>query len=175
MTRISNDKVLEQGYAAAMKMVDEHIYNQIALLAERLMEVVEGQKEYKNLTGNTVTSYMVGVYHDRILTEIVQIQGKKPPIRIKMRKGEIFTGKDYDGDFRKRWGPTEVDTDGGYGEQFAMRFLSSYRPKRKGYSLVVCTGTEYSEFLENVRNLNVLSNNFDLARGTFLKSFKRMK
>ena len=69
-----------------------------------------------------------------------------------------------------------MDVDGELGADSAADFLSSYRPFiKKGFSVVMTTGTEYSEYLENVRNLNVLTDTYKSANGIVLEELKPMK
>ena len=44
-----------------------------------------------------------------------------------------------------------------------------------GFSVVMTTGTEYSEYLENVRNLNVLTDTFKSSKGIMLEELKPME
>lgn len=69
-----------------------------------------------------------------------------------------------------------VETDKGYGETFSFNFLKRYKSKsRRGFEIVMCTGTEYSTYLENVLNADVLTGTFLKAQDTLYRNFKAMK
>lgn len=154
-------------FDAGMNKAHDIIYNHIA---DILLDVCEAattyamynHKGFKNLTGNTHTGYACGFYIDGVLKGYITSSEKAPrPVRVKLRKGESFTTPpDYDGDDRT-WGPAKVDTDGGYGDVYAIRFLEAHKPKnRKGLAFCMTTGTEYSEYLETARGADVLTGTF---------------
>jgi hypothetical protein len=64
---------------------------------------------------------------------------------------------DYDGNFRKKFVGI-VKTDRGWGDDTSIQFLTSYDPpfRSSKTGIVMCTGTEYSEFLE-MQGANVLT------------------
>jgi len=103
MKRMSNDAVF---YAAKRKIWDlvwPNLYEALVSLAHELIQSAEFEKEYMNLTGNTLTSYAVGIYKDGALIEIIQNSNLRPPIRVKLTRGEAWVNfHDYDGNFRKK-------------------------------------------------------------------------
>lgn len=136
-------------------------------------EVFPEQARYGNLTGNTITSYGYGVYWQGILQQM-GFSNYDPPIRNKLVKYETVTDfLDYDGRLRD-WFTAKVQTDGGSGLRTSVEFLSNYKCATQ-CGVVFTTGTEYSEYLENVLKLNVLTKGFHTAKGSFLKHFKPMK
>jgi hypothetical protein len=145
-------------------------------MGDWLIKDAEAQAGYRNLTGNTITSIACGVYRNYMLQEIYYIDGKNPPIREKLVQGEyVVDFLDYDGNVR-RFFKAEIDTDGGFGRNTAASFLLSHRPGHPD-GIVITTGTEYSEFLESVLELNVLTDTQQTARrgarAKFLTSFVR--
>jgi hypothetical protein len=82
----------------------------------------------------------------------------------------VFTGIDYDGDYRKHF-VAEIETDQGLGTNTSMKFLQEYIPTGY-YSIVFTTGTEYSEFLENRLHFNVLTDARTFSIQSFIRSFK---
>lgn len=150
MKRMSNDAVF---YAAKRKIWDlvwPNLYEALVSLAHELIQSAEFEKEYKNLTGNTLTSYAVGIYKDGALIEIIQNSNLRPPVRVKLTRGEAWVDfYDYDGNFRKKFVGI-VETDRGWGDDTSIKFLTSYDPpfRSSKTGIVMCTGTEYSEFLE---------------------------
>lgn len=152
-----------------------HIVPQLTQFGIQMVSyILPNQAEYRNLTGNTITSLAFGVYYQGKL-EIMGFNNRfPPPIRNKLIKGEeLYDFEDYDGNIREYY-QAKTDTDGGFGTNTSMAFLKGYKPARQ-YGIVFTTGTEYSEYLENTGKLNVLSDGYDYSITAFLKSFKPIK
>lgn len=131
-------------------------------------------QEFRNLTGNTVTSYAFGVYHDGNQVAVGFNGDYKPPLRNKLIKGEaVYDFTDYDESIRPYFS-ADINTDGGFGSDSSWTFLNSIRPTGL-FSIIFTTGTEYSAYLENILGLNVLSDAFDTAKDNFIKSFKPIR
>ena len=158
MKRMSNDAVFKAAKRRIWDLVWPNLYEALVSLAHELIQSAEFVKGYKNLTGNTLTSYAVGIYKDGALIEIIQNSNLRPPVRVKLTRGEVWEDfRDYDGNFRK-WFVGIVETDRGWGDETSINFLTSYDPPFRGSKtgIVMCTGTEYSEFLE-MQGANVLT------------------
>jgi hypothetical protein len=158
MKRMSNDAVFKAAKRRIWDLVWPNLYEALVSLAHELIQSAEFVKGYKNLTGNTLTSYAVGIYKDGALIEIIQNSNLRPPVRVKLTRGEVWEDfRDYDGNFRK-WFVGIVETDSGWGDETSINFLTSYDPPFRGSKtgIVMCTGTEYSEFLE-MQGANVLT------------------
>lgn len=175
-----NSKVFNDGIIKAKKMIDDRIINGLVNAAKDLILDAEFEKEYNNLTGNTLTSYAVGIYSKMRLRALISIydvdSGIDRPTRIKLsnRKGyqkvihydtgdEIYVKTDS---FEK--------TSGEYGHDTSEEFLRQFIPDNMGYFLVMCTGTEYSGILE-YGGLNVLTDTFMKSPKIFFSNLKRMK
>ena len=155
---MSNDAVFKAAKRRIWDLVWPNLYEALVSLAHELIQSAEFVKGYKNLTGNTLTSYAVGIYKDGALIEIIQNSNLRPPVRVKLTRGEVWEDfRDYDGNFRK-WFVGIVETDSGWGDETSINFLTSYDPPFRGSKtgIVMCTGTEYSEFLE-MQGANVLT------------------
>lgn len=155
---MSNDAVFKAAKRRIWDLVWPNLYEALVSLAHELIQSAEFVKGYKNLTGNTLTSYAVGIYKDGALIEIIQNSNLRPPVRVKLTRGEVWEDfRDYDGNFRK-WFVGIVETDSGWGDETSINFLTSYDPPFRGSKtgIVMCTGTEYSEFLE-MDGINVLT------------------
>ena len=158
MKRMSNDAVFKAAKRRIWDLVWPNLYEALVSLAHELIQSAEFVKGYKNLTGNTLTSYAVGIYKDGALIEIIQNSNLRPPVRVKLTRGEVWEDfRDYDGNLRK-WFVGIVETDSGWGDETSINFLTSYDPPFRGSKtgIVMCTGTEYSEFLE-MQGANVLT------------------
>lgn len=153
-------------FDAGMDKAHTIIYNH---LQDILLDVCESAVTYAmnhhsgflNFTGNTHTGYACGVYVDGKLIGAVMAASKaKAPVRVKLTAGENdFLRPDYDG--RNRPFTGVVDTDGGLGSAYALKFLQSHKPNNsKGLSFCMTTGTEYSLYLEQIRHADVLTGTF---------------
>ena len=164
------EKQFETGMQHAINVMYNQQLNSIISYCRNLVNVVlPAQKGYDNQTGNTVTSYAFGVYYNGKFVYF-GTNGMKEPVRNKLKKGETWTGINYDGLETTITGI--IDTDGGYGEDTSYQFLRSYSPKGNSFSVVITTGTEYSSYLENRVHINVLTDSIDTVSSEFINSFK---
>ena len=177
--------------AKAQPNIDEEIMMQMDAFGENMINnIIPLQKQFKNLTGNTISSFAFGTYLNGDEYNI-GLHAGKAAIRWKLTGGESVPDRpqseairalgdesewrfiDYDGDSRK-WFYADIDTDLGYGQDTSIEFIENYVPTGK-YAIVFTTGTEYSEFLETKLGLNVLSDARVTAMTTFIQSFKPIK
>lgn len=176
---ISNADVFDAAKIKIERLLWERLYDALIKFGRWLILDAQMQQEYRNLTGNTLTSYAFGIYRNGMLQDIIFDTGIKPPIRVKFQKGEIVREfEDYDGNFRDPAGPYPVQTDMGWGDETSITFLTQYEPPFRD-GLVMCTGTEYSTFLENEWGFNVLTDTFNgvktWGRSKFLEGLKPIK
>lgn len=168
-------KNIAQQFDACMPNIEKEITRVVLANMEQFGDdmvnrVLPEQAEFRNLTGNTLNSYSYGIYLNGVL-QLLNYFGGKSAIRKKLRKDEIVRDfVDYDGNYRTYF-KAEVDTDADYGVNSASIFLQTYKPKGK-YSIIFTIGTEYSTYLENVRDLNVLTEGFEFSKSAFISSFK---
>ena len=96
----------------------------------------------------------------------------RKPVRIKIRKGErVYLSNPYEGKDRTVVG--KVDVSGEFGADSAADFLSSCRPFiTKGFSIVMTTGTEYSEYLEKREELECTDRHIQIWEGHFVERIK---
>ena len=85
---MSNDAVFKVAKRKIWDLVWPNLYEALVSLAYELIQSAEFEKGYMNLTGNTLTSYAVGIYKDGVLIEIIQNSKLRPPIRVKLTRGE---------------------------------------------------------------------------------------
>ena len=168
---------IERQFDMGIQNANSIIYNNqlnslVAYCMKLVNEILPKQREYKNQTGNTVTSYSFGIYYGGHIVYIGSNE-LKDPVRAKLQKGEKWSGVNYDGLETDLYGT--IDTDGGYGESTAKSFLNSYKPTTKSFAVVITTGTEYSSYLENKHHLNVLSDSFETVSSDLLNSFIPIK
>lgn len=171
-----NRKAFDAGMKRARRLISDYLYAAIERSCLRLIDHALKEREFDGFTGNTQTSYACGIYYNGgLMGMIISGNSMKKPVRLKVRKGErAYLKNPYEGKARTVIG--RVDVDGETGADSAADFLSSYKPFiKKGFSVVMTTGTEYSEYLENVRNLNVLTDTFQSSKGIMLEELKPME
>lgn len=172
----NNTQALNRGFKKAQQIASDYIANQLINTCEMLVD--DAVKRYKSpvgpFTGNTITGYACGVYLNGTLFYYYKNDGIKPPLRAKLKKGETAKLEpDYGGRSRSMTG--RVNTDGEYGAESSFKFLRSYNSKVKsGVELVMCSGTEYSTYIETVLNGNVLTETFRNAKNAMANNIKPM-
>lgn len=166
---MSNKAALDRGFKTAKQLINGHIYDQLSISAEALIDhaIANYSSRIGPFTGNTITSYACGLYVDGVLSDIKLVGGKlKNPVHVKIKNGEVlFLDNPYSGKPRRITGMADIVL-GDDGMNSSINFLSNhYNPKtRKGFELVMCTGTEYSVYQENVWKANFLTNTYKSAK-----------
>ncbi len=178
-----NAKILKDGFAKGLILIENALVDSLVDAAYKLLVQAETNKEYHNLTGNTLTSYMVGVYVDGDLRRIVTMYDADIGID-RPKRGKLYRGngsgtvyvEDYDtGKFIHVKKYNLMDTDRDYGENTSRRFLVGYEAPKNKVCLVMCTGTEYSEFIESVKRLDVLTQTYQDAPRIIANSWKKIE
>jgi hypothetical protein len=170
----NNERTLNLGFAQGLKQIEYAIFRSLHQAAEKLLFYTMIGREFTGFTGNTQTSYMCGVYMDGKLVEcITQRNWPRPPVHGKIPKGKVvFLEYPYEGYHRAVKG--QVHTDTLSGSDTSLEFLRRYRVPKGYFGLVMTTGTEYSELLEQVRNLDVLTNTYNVAYDKLQSSWKKI-
>ena len=169
-----NAKTLHDGLQKGYKMIVDYLYGQCYNLCERLLLEVPKHREFLGFTGNTQTSYACGLYVDGQLEGIiVQENWNQPPVRRKVQAGEwAWLRNPYEG--RPRSVKGKVRVSGDYGQTTSFQFLKSYHAKKNHIQIVMTTGTEYSEYIEAVSGLDVLTGTYEAAKTILAQGFKPM-
>lgn len=168
-----NRKAFKAGMKKSHRIIYTHVQDILSSACERLLSDAVQSKEFQGFTGNTQTSYACGIYMDGKLAYCsFQESWNRPPVRLKVEKGKyVYLSHPYEGHARGVRGKTDVDSL--YGSDTSLNFLKSYtNVPKKGFSIVMCTGTEYSEYIESSRNLNVLTETWQRARQILLQNLK---
>lgn len=124
-----------------------------------------------SLTGSTFTSFCVGVYRDSTLLgtySIMDLSGVKKPTSNPADVGsygfsDYDTGEEIGNENDPKVKPYNVPElqwqqhSKESGKNQALAFLSQYKPATKGYTMVVCVGTDYSAWLQKMRGLDILT------------------
>lgn len=169
-----NERVLKEGLRKGYGMIVDHLYGELYVLCERLLEEVPRHREFLGFTGNTQTSYACGLYVDGKLRGIVyQKNWTRPPVSRKVKMGRlVWLREPYEGRARSVRGKVQTEDD--YGQTTSYKFLQGYKARKDCLQIVMTTGTEYSEYLEGVGHLDVLTGTFEAAKGILAQGFKPM-
>lgn len=170
---ISNRQLFDHGIMKAREIIGDYFYNALIKAGKKMLSEACRNREFTGFTGNTQTSYACGVYVNGSLREIIlQDDYSDPPRRLKLKPGKgVYLSDPYEG--APRYSRGTVPTNNMTGAQTSVYFLQKYKkaPKR-GWGLVVCTGTEYSEYLEEVRDLDVLTKTWAESESLVKSEFK---
>ena len=155
---MSNKVALDMGFKKMKKIISGHIYDCLVKFCDALVTDALGNSGFQSFTGNTITSFACGIYIDGSLSYMVASgETMQAPVHAKVQKGElVFLKNPYEGKPRSVRGRVDIVHDKP-GMETSFSILSSMKPSKKGFSVIMTTGTEYSEYLENVHKLNVLS------------------
>lgn len=174
---MDNNNLFDAGMKKAGEIVSGFIYDYLVRVCEALVnDAIEYKRGWSNFTGNTITSYACGLYIDGKFSYYYCSGDNMPqPIRAKLTEDEfVYLSTDYDG--RSKGLRGTVKTDGDYGKNFSLKFLKEYKPAcNNGFAIVMCTGTEYSTYLENRDYGNVLTDTFQMAKDILFSNLKPMK
>lgn len=174
MSRHDNEKVLENGFAKGLRMIEDVLFNSLADSADALLLRVATNRQFIGFTGNTQTSYACGVYVNGRLEHVsVQRNWNNPPVRMKVRKGKlVYLSNPYEG--RPRAVRGQVDIEENHGLVLSLKQIEEYKAPRKGLALMITTGTEYSVYIEQVMSLDVLTNTFKEAPRIIERNWKKI-
>ena len=155
-----NAKTLENGLAKALEMIEDTIVNSLIASLQQMFAELPTKIGYSGFTGQTQTSYMGGVYvYGHLRYIVTEKEWTREPIRRKMPKGaRWYLNPAYDGSEKIREGMVDIIDPSG--RSLSLDFLRSYKANNRGIAVVVTTGTEYSEWLETVMRLDVLTRTF---------------
>ena len=169
-----NKKILDSGFSKGLAMIERSIMVSLHYSMVELVHTALYNKEYMGFTGNTQTSYTCGAYLNGKLVDVVSSAESLPkPVRRKIPYGKnVFLQRPYEGSPRARHG--YVNTDHSYGNDTALKFINSYNAPKKGFALVMTTGTEYSEFIEQQAGLDVLTKTFKDAKGIISRNWRKI-
>lgn len=172
---MSNKEVLEKGFESALKTIEQTIHTSLHWAAVELVHRALVNRGYTGFTGNTQTSYTCGIFLNGNLVEVVDSASlQEPPVRRKIGFGsDVYLENPYEGRPRSRHGyvPTNQNE---YGSDTALKFINSYKAPKRGIAMVMTTGTEYSEFLEQIFNLDVLTRTFKEASKVLEKNWRKI-
>lgn len=170
-----NKKVLNDGFAKGLAMIETSFMVALHYASVELVHTALFNREYVGFTGNTQTSYTCGVFLNGKLVDVVSTADSlEKPVRHKIPLGkDVYLERPYEWPPRSRGGMVKVDRN--YGSETALKIINRYKAPKKGIALVMTTGTEYSEFLEQEIGLDVLTKTFKDAPTILAKNWRPIK
>ena len=160
-----NLKVFEDGIALALKK-SRSVFLDFGseIVTELVKKAVEDYSKHKaSLTGNLLNSIAGGIYINGRIARIIH-PNIAPETHTYTYVGDgVF--QDYDDpkntvyfvfQYRKPLEFQKVDGTG-TGYDSAVKFLESYTPKSKVFEIVICAAAPYAEYLQEKRQLDVLT------------------
>lgn len=136
-----NHEILKRGFDALRSMQYRMTLDALHDLGEWIIKYAQEHFEEYNWTFNTRDSYGYAIFYNGQLLD-------GPTF------GEQYaiTGTES---IEEGW---PVMTDRRFGVVKSKEFIETYAAPSKGWCIVITTGTEYSEYLESVRHIDVLTN-----------------
>lgn len=172
----SNTHILQDGMAKYHKRILDEVEKRCRAFCEDLClkAVIAREKgSGHNYTGNLLNSIVVCLYKNGSPREAWYSQDiVGPSIARKMSSPQHYVFKrDFDNQ-ESEYNP-QIVTDKGFGEQDAINFFRSYRPKgRNVFDIVVAYTVEYADWVEKERGTTGIFRTYDYASQmgfTFLK------
>ena len=167
MDNRSNEVLFDEGIRKAKELVSGYIFDVLTKCCEELIQdALDNKSGFRNLTGNTITSYACGLFMDgRFSYFVCSGDSMKQPVRVKLTKGETFVGVSYDNQNRRFTGT--IETDKGY----AVYYIEDIKTANEED---IRQNAEKA-YEERVLNADVLTGTFQRAQNTLFKNFKPMK
>ena len=155
---MSNSQVVANGFKAFKQRLEQQLLKALVETAKTLLLDALDKREYQSFTGNTVTSYACGIFYKGELIQIVEQSNRMAePVHAKIQNGQlVWLDNPYEGLPRSVRGKVNI-TYNASGVETSKALLSSASVDKSLYTVRMLTGTEYSQYLENVYNMNVLS------------------
>lgn len=172
----NNSQVLKASVHAFNKLKAVHIMAGVRNAAVKMIEdALEMRTGWLGFTGNLPTSYSAGIWDfdgnlEIIFAEDVNSEYSLSEVRRqKVGKGErAVLDAPWEGEPRAVKGEADLKTR--YGVELVQMFLNNYKPK-KYPCIVMCTGAEYSKYLQESREgavvLEVPSNIKNMVHASF--------
>ena len=171
---MSNKDVLEKGLAKGLAMIDDVIVQSLRQSCMDLLKEVQRHREFEGFTGQTQTSYMGGLYvNGKLLALFNERNWLERTRRSKVPKGKfVWLDNPYEGGPRGVLGAVDIADPSG--TSLSTKLLKEYKAPDRGFAIVITTGTEYSELLESVRHLDVLTGTYMEAANIIERNWKKI-
>lgn len=172
-----NTAALRAGTAKAKKLIEDHIVNQILIpMANDMLDHVVKKRisDSHNMTGNTINSYVVGVFVKGRLNYMRGSWESIPrPLTHKVYRYQPGRQR-WDGEVQEHMFPTRgtAPHNGAREPDRAIAFINSYQASPNGWTVVIANGIEYATFEENVYGADTLTGSIDYFKVNCNSFFK---
>ncbi len=176
---MSNAAVLRRGSQMAKDMIARHVLNNILVpMADAALDFVVRKRirDGHNMTGNTINSYVVGVFvKGKLVYQRGSWESIPKPLTHKVYRYQPGRQR-WDGEIQASMFPTKgtAPHNGATEPERAIAFIRSYQASTKGWTLVVANGIEYATYEENVYGADTLTEAYDDFKFTHALHFKPM-
>lgn len=172
-----NTAALRAGTAKAKKLIEDHIVNQILIpMANDMLDYVVKKRisDSHNMTGNTINSYVVGVFVKGRLNYMRGSWESIPrPLTHKVSRYQPGRQR-WDGEVQEHMFPTRgtAPHNGAREPDRAIAFIDSYQASPNGWTVVIANGIEYATYEENVYGADTLTGSIDYFKVNCNSFFK---
>jgi len=181
-----------KGMAKAKRILNAYVYK---AFEETIIELLEDadrryDSEFPMLTGNLKTGYVGALYVDDVRKEVFNYNdlGIIDPMTGMVVPGPTLAFKRYGSDYANDWvtyvsdyresSPFEWQKTqkGQYAYRLAETFTARRNTKRmvNGFTILIVNGAPYASFMEQERNLNVLTETSEVAERIFLSKITKI-
>lgn len=164
---------------AKLERIAESLYERIDELAEpflieamkpMLEQMVEDLDGFRHITGNTINSLAVALYHDgKLIGRVYNARdvGLERPMRMTLRKGETYDlDVTWGGSILKKKYVGKVGERNFWADEEAVDFLESHAPTSKGFAYLFVSSVDYAKYLEAKDTVNILTDWHDKLKST---------
>ena len=173
-----NTAALRAGTAKAKKLIDNHIVNQILIpMANDMLDYVVKKRisDGHNMTGNTINSYVVGVFSKgKLVYQRGSWESIPRPLTHKVYRYQPGRQR-WDGETQVHLFPSNkgvAQHGGGTEPSKAIAFINSYQASPNGWTVVIANGIEYATYEENVYGADTLTGSIDYFKVNCNSFFK---
>lgn len=174
---MSNAAALQLGSRRAKEIIARHVLNKILVpMADAALKFALDKRIHDghNMTGNTVNSYVVGVF---VKGKLVYMRGSWESIPKPLTHKVYFyhAGRmRWDGEEQYANFPTRgtAPHNGTTEPERAIAFIKSYQANPKGWAVVVANGVEYGTYEENVYAADTLTGAYEDFKFTHAMHFE---
>ncbi len=166
------------GSQRAKEIIARHVLNEILVpMANDALDYVVRKRiaDGHNMTGNTINSYVVGVFvNGKLAYQRGSWESVPRPLTHKVSRYQPGRQR-WDGELQEHPFPTKGKVfphNGTTEPERAIAFIRSYQASPKGWTLVIANGIEYAEFQENVYAADTLTGSIDYFKLNHQQFFK---
>ena len=174
---MDNSAALRMGAKRAREIIARHVLNGILIpMANDALDYVVKKRitDGHNMTGNTINSYVVGVFvKGRLMYMRGSWESVPRPLTHKVTRYQPGRQR-WDGELQEHPFPSRgvAPHNGTTEPERAIAFIQSYQASPNGWTVVIANGIEYAQFQENVYAADTLTGSIDYFKLNAQQFFK---